>query len=339
MKKTVTMNLGGRVFHVDEDAYALLEEYLENLSLHFDENNQTKYQTIEEFEAYFSDLLLRHLSGDKVVVNITLIREIIEKINSQEFNSADAELGSDHSGYTEHSRQHMGSDMGGANSNKRRFYRDMDHAALCGVCSGLAAYTGWNVSAIRVFTVLLTLVATSLFWLIILTYLAIWMIVPPAITVSQKLEMYGEPITVENIGRLVSDVDDVLRNKKNAPFLTAFGCLLKGLFVLLGIGLILIVVFGLFGVMMNISVENYMIDVPSRWLSIPSWMVISATISVFIVVLVPVFAILLSHHGNGKLLGIKSFALGVWITAVVFLAVIFVLITRELGLNIFLYHR
>ena len=35
MKKTFTINLGGIIFHIDEDAYELLDKYLSNLRIHF----------------------------------------------------------------------------------------------------------------------------------------------------------------------------------------------------------------------------------------------------------------------------------------------------------------
>ena len=35
MKKTYNINLGGIVFHIDEDAYDLLDKYLSNLRIHF----------------------------------------------------------------------------------------------------------------------------------------------------------------------------------------------------------------------------------------------------------------------------------------------------------------
>ena len=35
MKKTLTVNLGGTAFHIDEDAYRLLDNYLSNLKIHF----------------------------------------------------------------------------------------------------------------------------------------------------------------------------------------------------------------------------------------------------------------------------------------------------------------
>ena len=34
MKKTLTVNLGGTVYHIDDDAYRLLDDYLANLK-HF----------------------------------------------------------------------------------------------------------------------------------------------------------------------------------------------------------------------------------------------------------------------------------------------------------------
>ena len=35
MKKTLTVNLGGTVYHIDEDAYKLLDTYLSNLRIQF----------------------------------------------------------------------------------------------------------------------------------------------------------------------------------------------------------------------------------------------------------------------------------------------------------------
>ena len=35
MKKTFTVNLNGTVYHIDEDAYELLDNYLSNLRIHF----------------------------------------------------------------------------------------------------------------------------------------------------------------------------------------------------------------------------------------------------------------------------------------------------------------
>ena len=41
MKKTLTVNLGGTVFNIDDDAYRLLDNYLSNLKIHFRKEAQT----------------------------------------------------------------------------------------------------------------------------------------------------------------------------------------------------------------------------------------------------------------------------------------------------------
>ena len=45
MKKTVNINLNGIVFHIDEDAYSTLQNYLNELSLHFDQEEGQEIMT------------------------------------------------------------------------------------------------------------------------------------------------------------------------------------------------------------------------------------------------------------------------------------------------------
>lgn len=338
MKKTLTMNLGGKVFHIDEDAYTLLEEYLHNLASHFDRDNRTGCKTIEEFETYLSDMVIARLHSEHAVISIGFIREVIEKIDMVGGYSAGADQ------YRQNGKEAADHRYATEESPKRKFYRDMDRAVLCGVCSGIAAYTGWNVNAIRVIVVLMTIIASSFFWMVIISYLAVWMIAPPAITASQKLEMHGEPITVENIGkRVAADVDANL-HRRGASVLNTLGCILKGLFVLVGIGFVFAVAFGLLGLILELFAGGYVTDVSltSDWISIPSWMVLCATTSLFIIVAVPVMAIIFRHHAQGRSgiipAGLKWLGLTIWFAAAVLLAVVFILITRELGLNFFL-HR
>lgn len=50
MKKTLTVNLGGTVFHIDEDAYRLLDNYLCNLKLHFRKQEGAE-EIVDDIEA------------------------------------------------------------------------------------------------------------------------------------------------------------------------------------------------------------------------------------------------------------------------------------------------
>ena len=42
MKKTFTINLSGTVYHIDEDAYNLLDNYLENLKHYFRKEDKVR---------------------------------------------------------------------------------------------------------------------------------------------------------------------------------------------------------------------------------------------------------------------------------------------------------
>ncbi|HAA21937.1 MAG TPA: hypothetical protein DCP28_25410, partial [Cytophagales bacterium] len=66
---------------------------------------------------------------------------------------------------------------------------------LGGVAAGIANYFGVSVVSIRILFVLFILLGGAGFFV----YIVLWIIVPPAKTVTEKLEMKGEPVTLENI--------------------------------------------------------------------------------------------------------------------------------------------
>ena len=57
MNKTINMNLGGLIFHIDENAYALLKNYLEAVSNSLNEDVEGKTEIIADIEARISELL------------------------------------------------------------------------------------------------------------------------------------------------------------------------------------------------------------------------------------------------------------------------------------------
>ena len=63
MKKTLTVNLGGTVFHIDEDAYRLLDNYLCNLKLHF-RRQAGADEIVNDIELRISELFLEKLTFD-----------------------------------------------------------------------------------------------------------------------------------------------------------------------------------------------------------------------------------------------------------------------------------
>ena len=62
MKKTLTVNLGGTVFHIDEDAYRLLDNYLCNLKLHFRKQEGAE-EIVNDIENRISELFAEKLAA------------------------------------------------------------------------------------------------------------------------------------------------------------------------------------------------------------------------------------------------------------------------------------
>jgi phage shock protein PspC (stress-responsive transcriptional regulator) len=68
----------------------------------------------------------------------------------------------------------MMADMSFGNGNSKRLVRTLDGRMVAGVCSGLAEYTGLDVTVIR----LIFAAATFLGFFGVFAYLAAWVIVP-----------------------------------------------------------------------------------------------------------------------------------------------------------------
>ncbi|MDZ7897665.1 MAG: PspC domain-containing protein [Arcicella sp.] len=103
----------------------------------------------------------------------------------------------------------------------RKFYRNPDEKVLGGVMSGIASFTGWDLGILRFVSVL----SIFLFGSGIIIYLILWVIAPEAKTLTDKMQMSGEPITLENIEsniRKTSNVEDKTENTLSSLLLLPF---------------------------------------------------------------------------------------------------------------------
>ena len=207
MKKTLTINLNGRVFNIDEDAYALLENYLKNLKTYFSKQ-QDSNEIMSDFEARISEIFSAKLTQAYDVISINDVEQIIAQMgrpsdfdDGQEKESAFEQFAAS---------QNINADENTSTKQKKQFFRDPRNKMLGGVCSGAASYLGWDVTWIRLAVVALFFITIPVItwfvtpgWIIIL-YIALWIIVPEAKTAEQRLQMTGESVTLENIGKTVA---------------------------------------------------------------------------------------------------------------------------------------
>ena len=195
MKITLSVNLGGYSFNIDEDAYEELKRYLRNLEFHF-ANEESSAEILSDIETRMAELFKGKITGYKQVITIQDVNEIISVMGSPE-DIADEEGKSTKEKFS--------------SPGYHRMYRDTDHRIIGGVCSGMAAYWGMDPIILRVIFAALILAGGIGF----LIYLVLYIVLPEAKTTAQKIEMKGEPVNIHNIKESVKkEFNNVRKNMK-----------------------------------------------------------------------------------------------------------------------------
>ena len=94
MKKTLTVNLGGTVFNIDEDAYVLLDNYLNNLKYHF-RNEEGEEEIIRDMETRISELFSDYITRGQQVITIENVEEVIARMGKPEEINSEGDTGGD----------------------------------------------------------------------------------------------------------------------------------------------------------------------------------------------------------------------------------------------------
>ena len=194
MKITVSINLGGYSFNIDEDAYAELKRYLRNLELHFAEE-QSASEILSDIETRMAELFRTKLTNYKLVINIEDVTQVISVLGTPEDIS-------DNEGPTARDKF--------SSPGYHRMYRDTDHRAIGGVCAGISAY--WNIELwlVRVIFFFLAMMGVG-----ILIYLILYIVLPEARTTAEKIAMKGNPVNIHNIKDSVQqEFETVRKNMK-----------------------------------------------------------------------------------------------------------------------------
>lgn len=195
MKLTLSINLGGYSFNIDEDAYEELRRYLKNLELHFS-TEESSSEILSDIETRMAEIFRPKLTAFKQVITMADVKEVISILGNPE------DIG-----------ESTGTSAGDKFSTPgyHRMYRDPDKRILGGVCAGMGAY--WEIEPwiLRGLFFVLTMAGG----LGILVYLILWIVLPEARTTAQKIEMKGEPVNIQNIKDSVKKEVDNVRKKMN----------------------------------------------------------------------------------------------------------------------------
>lgn len=183
MKKTHSANIGDTIFHIEEDAYETLQDYLQSIHTHFHDYPDVA-EIVADIEGRIAEQLLQREQTAQVV-RIGDVQRVIEAMGTIEQFDDKSEA----------------APPPAPSSEPRRLFRDPDQKIIAGVAAGVAAYLGVPPVAVRLLFVLLAF----FFGTAVVVYLLLWALVPMAGTTTDKLQMRGRPLTLASIDRDVRD--------------------------------------------------------------------------------------------------------------------------------------
>ncbi len=190
MNKIVNINVGGYPFQIDSDAYEYLSGYLGSIHQHF-EASEGYDEITGDIETRLAELFQDQLGNRPIVTQADVKAAVGIMGMPEEFGAEPIEE------FQAHSRTKKGIKTG------KRLFRNSEDKVLGGVCSGLSAYFGIK-DPLWVRLILLILTLTSIGFLAV-AYILLWVIVPEAVTASDRLAMRGETVNVSNIGKIIEE--------------------------------------------------------------------------------------------------------------------------------------
>jgi phage shock protein PspC (stress-responsive transcriptional regulator) len=193
MIKTISINLSGQVFQIDENAYEQLQQYLASVRKRF-EKEEGGDEIVADIESRIAEMLAEKISQRKQSVTLADIDAVIQIMGKPEQFEED---------YAEEEEAAQNTSATKTEKLKRRMFRNPDDKVLGGVCSGLSNYFGIDDPLwLRIIMVVfLFLSFGTAFWI----YIILWVIIPEAKTASDKLQMKGEPVNIDNIEKTFKD--------------------------------------------------------------------------------------------------------------------------------------
>ncbi|MCF6366372.1 MAG: PspC domain-containing protein [Bacteroidales bacterium] len=201
MKKTIRIHISGYIFNIDEDAYQVLENWLDSVSKQY-ENENDGDEIFKDIEMRVAELFYDKI-GSEGVISITEVSNIIKIMGQpEEFEDNEQTTKTENTSFKKTEKK---------KTKQKRLYRSEEDHVIAGVCSGLGGYFGIDPVLVR----LAFIIAIIIGGFGTILYIILWIIIPKAETVSQKLEMKGEPVNISNIEKAIREEFEFVKEKFN----------------------------------------------------------------------------------------------------------------------------
>ena len=316
MKKNITINLCGRLFQIDEDAYELLQHYVESLRASFGKEEGGE-EIADDIEERIAELFEELKASGVEAITIDHVKDIITRIGEPEqLMGEDGEAKTDSN--NGHRYDSFRSAAEGVYDNVRmrtagkRLYRDTNNRMIAGVMSGFAAYTNTDVTWWRLGIVLSVLI----YGFGILAYIVLAIVLPSAKTPEEQLQMQGREVTPQNLANVVVENGQmpVKRNGCLGAFVTALLVLfavIVGLPLLVSLFLVVISFIVVFtvptAVHLSLPFDIGFLELPEL-ITLYPWAVVTFMVGLLLTLLIPIYAI--AHMFFSRANKIKPMGIG-----------------------------
>ncbi len=206
MKKNFSVNIGGRIFNIDDDAYECLNNYLARLR-NFFAAEQGYQEIIADIEMRIAELLDQQKESGNPIIILKHIEDVIASMGEPD-QLSDSE--------TEQPRPAQGIKTRG------KLYRDPDNRQIGGVAAGIAAWFDIDPIWVR----LAFAGATFFYGIGIIIYVVLRLILPAAQTTSEKLEMQRQSININTLRNELASAGSGIQKTGNS-LLQSFGTFIR----------------------------------------------------------------------------------------------------------------
>lgn len=244
MKEITRIHLAKTPYDIELDAKEVLQNYLSEIKQMMDSED-----TMYEIEARMVELLGERGVQSNGIITMSDVEDLRSKMGlPKEFSDSES---------TEDSQ----ADLAPSNSPAKRLMRDTDNAIFGGVCAGIAAYWGINPLWVRLLFIISPFIT---FGTALLVYIIIWISLPEAKTAAEKLQMRGEPVTLDSLKKAANNSESKYRTKETLAKILRI-CLALGLFFTT-LGLLAVLVVGsITGIMAMPFINEFTHAQPWAW--------------------------------------------------------------------------
>lgn len=221
MNKTIIININGIVFHIEEDAYEVLINYMNEVKKHFGYSTDS-YEIVNDIEGRLAEMFSEKLAKNTKQV---LVIADVEAVTQQMGKPTDFDLPDEETVFTQEPVR-----------TDKKLFRDIDDRIIGGVCAGIGHYFSIEARWLRIaFVLAFVFFGTGLF-----AYLLLWLVMPKANTRAEKLAMKGEAPNLQNFKKNFDEEMASVKEQFNKaqtevqPFFQRLGRFIEQLFVHLG---------------------------------------------------------------------------------------------------------